>query len=43
MRVDAGGAAARGQPQGRLDLAVAIWISGFGGGLLVAEALRSVL
>ncbi len=26
-----------------LDLAVAIWISGFGGGLLVAEALRSVL
>lgn len=26
-----------------LDVAASIWISGFGGGLLVAEALRSVL
>jgi len=26
-----------------LDLVAAIWISGFGGGLLVAEALRSIL
>jgi len=26
-----------------LDITAAIWISGFGGGLLVAEALRSVL